>query len=281
MDGGAERDRRRDAVGPDDAEPSRDRRAARERSSPCARSTPRRPRPRIAPRCIDRFSAFMPAGFYYKTFFGRAGRPSSRDPRHGRPRPGRSGQSPAGRQSAVQCALRRARRRRRTGGPRGGERGGASGPRASSSSTTTPKSAASSSIAAARSRAETGGTGPQRRARGRSARRTGDDVDDRIRRLRPQSRLRLGAARAPARRAVAHPAASSRRRRRRDRASAGPSRQRSAGRHVGRRGARLSPALRRPRRQAHRRRDQQRQRLSGRRGAKRGGREVEIFDTRR
>ena len=66
---------------------------------------------------IDRLAPVLPAGFYYKTFLlaamGDLRRP---DPRHGRPRPRRSEQSPAGRQSAIQRPLRSPRRRR---GPAG------------------------------------------------------------------------------------------------------------------------------------------------------------------
>ena len=78
---------------------------------------------------LDRLSAFMPAGFYYKTFLWprwETFEPTIRAMAGLGQR--RSGQSSSGQQSAVQRALRHAGRRRRTGGPRGGERGGARGP---------------------------------------------------------------------------------------------------------------------------------------------------------
>ena len=55
-------------AGSDDAEPARDDRGRSKTTLPCARSTPRRPRPRIAPRFSTGSRAFLPAGFYYKTF---------------------------------------------------------------------------------------------------------------------------------------------------------------------------------------------------------------------
>ena len=114
--------------------------------------------------------------------------------------------------------------------------------------------------------------GRQRPRRDCGERRTRDDVDNRVRRLRPQFRLRLGAPRSSSRRHVAHPADAHGRGSRGDRAPAGPSRQRPARRHVRRRCARLSETLRRAGWQAHRDRNQQRQRLCGRRGAQRGER---------
>ena len=192
-------------------------------------------------------------------------------PRHGRPRRGRPatiarrpkirsstpvaivlvvGAGPAG-LAAAAAAARSGRGRR-------------------SSSTTMPRSAASSSIAAGRSKAATGANGPRASRARRRQRRPGDDVDHGVRRLRPQSRLRLGAARAAARRALAHPAEADRGRRGRDRAAADRSRQRPPGRDVGRRRARLPSPLRRSGRPADRGRDQQRQRLSRRGGAGRG-----------
>ena len=116
------------------------------------------------------------------------------------------------------------------------------------------------------------GMGRKRARRSRGERRARPDVDRRLRRLRSQSRLRLGAARPFAGRALAHPREADRGRRRRDRAAARRSRQRPSRRDVGRRGARLSPPLRRAGRPADHGRDQQRQRLSRRRGARRGRR---------
>ncbi len=79
---------------------------------------------------IDRFSAFMPSGFYYKTFlWPRWETFESDDPRSCRPRAHRPGQSPFRRQSADPCALRRACRRRRPGRARRGEGGRAFRPR--------------------------------------------------------------------------------------------------------------------------------------------------------
>ena len=79
---------------------------------------------------IDRLAPVLPAGFYYKTFlWPRWETFEGLDPRHGRPRPRRSEQSPASRQSAVQRALRSARRRRRSGWSRRGERRGRGGTR--------------------------------------------------------------------------------------------------------------------------------------------------------
>ena len=73
---------------------------------------------------IDKLSAFMPSGFYYKTFiwprwetFEPAVRAMAGLRTH------RPGQPPAGRQSAVQRALRPARRRRRASRPRRRRRG--------------------------------------------------------------------------------------------------------------------------------------------------------------
>ena len=78
---------------------------------------------------IDRFSAFMPAGFYYKTFLWprwETFEPAIRAMAGlGRVDPDNR---PTGRQFALQCELRRARCRRRAGGPRCGEGGGARRP---------------------------------------------------------------------------------------------------------------------------------------------------------
>ena len=159
VDRGAERDRRRDA---------------RRQTTPNLRATTEPLENDLAVRSvnaaptaaadraalIDRLAPRAAGGLLLQDFplaaLGGLRRP---DPRHGRPRPHRSGQSPAGRQSADQRALRSARRRRGSGGS---GRGGAPRARAGRvvfSSTTMPRSAASSSIAAARSRAATGATG--------------------------------------------------------------------------------------------------------------------------
>ena len=129
VDGGAERDRRRDAQRQDDAEPARDHRAARERHrralGQCGADRGCRS------RRSHRQARAHPAGglLLQDLSLAAVGDVRRLDPRHGRPRPRRSEQSPAGRQSAVQRALRSARRRRRPGGSRGGRRGGHSGAR--------------------------------------------------------------------------------------------------------------------------------------------------------
>ena len=159
VDGGAERDRRRDARRRDDAEPARDDRGARERPrralGQCGADGGRRSR-----RLLDRLSAVLAGGLLLQDFpLAALGDLRGRDPRHGRTRPRRSGQSPAGRQSAIQRALRSAGRRRGPGGSRRGQRRRAERDARCSSSTTMPRSAASWSIAAARSTAETGAIG--------------------------------------------------------------------------------------------------------------------------
>ena len=125
VDRGAERDRRRDALRPDDAEPARDHRSARERPrgafGQCAAD--RGGRSRRADRQVLGLHA---VGLLLQDVsLAALGDVRAGDPRACRPRPRRSGQSPVRRQSADQCALRRARRRRRPGRPRRGEGGGA------------------------------------------------------------------------------------------------------------------------------------------------------------
>ncbi len=105
------------------------------------------------------------------------------DPRHGRPRPRRSEQSPASRQSADQRALRSARRRRR---PRGSRCGGRRRPRGTRGlSRRRPcrdRRPARPSRRLDRGR-RLAGLGAERRARRRGRRRAGDDANDGLRRL--------------------------------------------------------------------------------------------------
>ena len=112
--------------GADDPEPPRDHRGARERPrrafGQCGADGGRRSR-----RSHRQARAGAAGGLLLQDFLmaalGDLRRP---DPRHGRPRPRRSEQSPAGRQSADQRALRSSCRRRRPGGSR---RGGGRRPR--------------------------------------------------------------------------------------------------------------------------------------------------------
>ena len=100
MDGGAERDRRRDAQRRDHAEPARDHRAARERHrralGQCGADRGGRSR-----RSHRQARAGAAGGLLLQDFLMAAlGDVRRLDPRHGRPRPRRSEQSPASRQSA-------------------------------------------------------------------------------------------------------------------------------------------------------------------------------------
>ena len=220
MDGGAERDRRRDAGRRDHAQSSRHHRDARERPrralGQCGAD--RGGRSRRAPRQ----ARAVPAGgvLLQDVSLAAVGDLRGRDPRHGRPRPRRSGQSPARRQSADQRALRSPHRRRRGGGARRGKRRRALGAHGF------PRRRPSRDRRPARPprrddrRRRLARMGGERRQGGRSRRRPRDDANDRLWRLRRQSRLRLGAAGAAARRALAHPAEANRDRGRRDRAAA-------------------------------------------------------------
>ena len=111
---------------PDNAKPARHHRAARERPrralGQCGADRRRRSR-----RSHRQARAGAAGGLLLQDLplaaMGDLRRP---DPRHGRPRPRRSEQSPAGRQSAIQRALRSPRCRRR---PRGSRRSGRRRPR--------------------------------------------------------------------------------------------------------------------------------------------------------
>ena len=272
MDGGAERDRRRDARRRDHPQSSRDHRGAGER--------PRRPLGQCGAdrggrsRRPPRQARAVPAGGLLLQDFPLAavGDFRGRDPRHGRPRPGRRRQSSAadnpqinarcdllviGAGAAGLAAANAAARRGAQGFPR---RRPSRDRRPARPSRRDDR------------RRRLARMGGERHQDGRSRRRPRDDANHGLWRLRRQSRLRLGAADAAARRALAHPAKANRGRGRRDRAAAHRPRQRPAGRDVGRRRARLSPPIRGPRRQAHCRRDQQRQRLCRSRGFGRGRR---------
>ena len=208
-----------------------------------------RRRPQAADRAalIDRLAPFLPAGFYYKTFlWPRWETFEGRDPRHGRPRPRRSGQSPAGRQSAdsTRAAIfsssarapagLAAATRRRARGTRGFPH---RRPRRD-------RRPARPSWRRDRGR-KTGGTG--RSASSRAVEAAGGRVMTRTTAYGVYDGNLVCAweRRAPAaRRALAHPAAADRGRGRRDRAAAHRPRQRPARRDVRRRGARLSPPLR-------------------------------------
>ena len=123
---------------------------------------------------IDRLAPLLPAGFYYKTILMAAvGDVRRFDPRHGRPRPCGSEQSPAGRQFADQRALRSACRWRRARG---------------SGRSWRRRSSGSNSVSHRRSRRDRRPTRPSRRRdrRWRMAR-LGSQ-----RRTRPRSRGRAG-----------------------------------------------------------------------------------------
>ena len=237
----------------------------------------RRRRPADRAALLDKLSAFLPAGFYYKTFLwprweayegairamaglGRVdpnNRPPAANPRiNARCDLLVVGAGPAGLAAANAAA------------------------RAGGAVILVDDHAEIGGQLVHRGGSIEGGTGANGRAsvaqRDRSRGRAGDDANHGLRRLRRQSRLSLGTAGAAPRRALAHPADADRGRGRRDRAAARRPRQRPARRHVRRRGARLSPPLCGPYRQAHCCRDQQRQRLCRGRGlgrSRRGGRD--------